>query len=79
MAKRFELAKEYTRKFGHRLLPCRFCGNADIRIESDRIMFPVSKDGWFVCCSTHACDCTGTSTSVHAAINRWNEMQKKVS
>ena len=75
MAKRFDLAKRYTEKYKSALLPCRFCGNPDIRIESDRMMFPVPRDGWYVCCSTRACDCTGTYSGVRDAIKRWNEMQ----
>ena len=72
MAKRFELAKEYTEKFKGILLPCKYCGNTDIRIASDRL---TTKNGWSVCCSTHACDCTGVYTSVKDAIRRWNEQQ----
>lgn len=75
MAKRFDKAKEYTEKYRHLLLPCRWCGNTDIRIVSDRMLFP-PKDGWSVCCSTHACDCTSTYTSVREAIERWNEKQR---
>lgn len=74
MAKRFEKAKEYTEKYKDILLPCKWCGNNDIRIESDRMIFP-SKDGWSVCCATRSCDCTGIYLSVKDAVNRWNEMQ----
>lgn len=74
MAKRFEKAKEYTEKYKSILLPCKWCGNNDIRIKSDRMMFP-PKDGWCVCCATSSCDCTRTYLSVKDAVNRWNEMQ----
>lgn len=62
MAKRFEKAREYTKKYGPQLLPCRFCGNTDIRIVSDRTIFP-PKDGWGVVCTTDSCDSTITYTS----------------
>lgn len=75
MAKRFDKAKEYTQKYKSILLPCRWCGNTDIRIVSERTIFD-PKDGWSVCCSTHACDCTRAYTSVRKAIARWNEMQQ---
>ena len=77
MARRFEKAKEYTEKYRGVLLPCRHCKNTDIRIVSDRMIFP-AKDGWSVCCATHACDCTGVYTSVKAAVQRWNELQRDV-
>ena len=32
MAKRFEKAKEYTEKYKSELLPCKVCGNTDVRI-----------------------------------------------
>lgn len=73
MAKRFEKAKEYTEKYKNQLLPCRYCGNTDIRIVSDRTIFPSpSRDGWSVCCSTKSCDCTNVYTSVKKAIEAWN-------
>lgn len=75
MANRFEKAKEYTRKYKSILLPCRYCGNTDIRIVSGRTIFD-PKDIWYVSCSTHACDCTGDFTSVRKAIERWNELQE---
>lgn len=76
MARRFEKAKEYTERFKSVLLPCKHCGNTDIRVASDRMMFPKPKDGWSVCCATHACDSTGVYAKVMEAVNRWNEMQK---
>lgn len=76
MANRFERAKQYTQKYKSILLPCRFCGNTDIRVESERTLTPGNtKDAWSICCSTPKCDCTGSYTSVKAAANRWNEMQ----
>lgn len=71
MAKRFEKAMEYTKKYKKDLNPCKFCGGSDIRIVSERTIFP-AKDGWSVCCSTHNCDATGTYTSVKKAIEAWN-------
>lgn len=74
MAKRFEKAKEYTEKYRNELLSCKSCGNTDIRIVSDRTIFP-PKDGWSVCCMTESCDCTGVYTSVKEAVKRWNQKQ----
>lgn len=74
MANRFERAKVYTEKYRDILLPCKYCGNTDVRIVSDRTIFP-PRDGWSVCCSTPKCDCTATYTKVKDAIQRWNEMQ----
>lgn len=71
MAKRFEKAIYYTQKYKNDLLPCKYCGNTDIRIVSERTIFP-PKDGWSVCCATHNCDITGTYTSVKKAIEAWN-------
>lgn len=76
MANRFKKAKEYTERYRGLLLPCCFCGNTDILIVSDRMIFP-PKDGWFVACSTPKCDCTGTYSKVKDAIQRWNEMQNR--
>lgn len=71
MAKRFEKAKYYTQKYKSILKPCKYCGNTDIRIVSDRTMFP-PKDGWSVCCMTDKCGCVGIYTSVKKAIELWN-------
>ena len=76
MARRFEKANEYTEKYKDTLLPCGVCGNTDVRIISDRMIF-AAKDGWSVCCTTKRCDCTGVYTSVKAAVKRWNEMQSE--
>lgn len=76
MAKRFERAKAYTKKYKSILLPCRCCGDTDIRITSERTIFP-AKDAWAVGCGTPCCDCTGAYTSVKKAVKRWNEMQTK--
>lgn len=73
MANRFEKAREYTKKFRPHLLPCRFCGSRTISIASDRMM---SKDGWFVCCTTKSCDCTATVSSVKEAVKLWNKRQE---
>lgn len=72
MAKRFEKAKEYTEKYKSVLLPCRYCHNTDIRIESERTIFN-PRDAWSVTCSTPKCDCTRAYTSVREAVRVWNE------
>lgn len=72
MAKRFVKAEEYTRKYKDSLKPCKYCGNADIRIVSDRMVYPPG-DGWSVCCMTPKCDCTGIYKSVKMAIEAWNK------
>lgn len=77
MAKRFEKAREYTEKNKRVLLPCKYCGNTDIRIVSERTYEWNAKDGWSVCCSTHNCDFTIPYTSVKKAIEKWNENQQK--
>lgn len=77
MSKRFEQAKNYTQKYKNILLPCHVCGNTDIRIVSDRDIFP-PKNVWGVCCATHACECTSTYTSVRKAIKEWNNKNKEV-
>lgn len=74
MAKRFEKAKAYTQAYQHVLLPCRHCGSTDIRVLSDRTIFP-PKDVWFVACSTPSCDCTASFSSVRRAVQRWNQQQ----
>lgn len=73
MAKRFEKAKVYTEKYKSLLQPCQYCKSTDIRISSDKMgVLGDSRDGYFVCCSTPHCDCTGTFTSVKKAIKSWN-------
>ena len=76
MGKRFEKADEYTRKYKKDLLPCRACGSTDIRIVSDRELFP-PRNVWGVVCTKKNCECTGTSTSVKDVIRRWNELNSK--
>lgn len=72
MANRFDRAKEYTRKYKELLAPCSYCGNEDVRIVSDRMMFPKPRDGWGVACATPKCDCTAIFASVKDAIMSWN-------
>lgn len=74
---RFERAKAYTQKYKDILKPCRYCGNTDIRIVSERSIFS-PRNLWAVCCSTHACDCTADYTSVREAVKAWNEKQQQV-
>lgn len=76
MAKRFDKAKEYTKKYASHLLPCKYCGNTYIVITSDRTMFPKPKDVWCVNCSTNNCNCSGVHTSVRKAIQEWNELNR---
>ena len=76
MARRFEQAKKYTEKYKSSLKPCRICGNKDVRICSERGIFPPC-NLWSVSCSTYACDCTGAYPFVKQAIMRWNEMQEQ--
>lgn len=73
MAKRFERAKAYTEKYSDVLLPCRFCHNTDIRIESERTIYN-PRDVWCVTCSTPKCDCTKAYTKVKDAVAAWNTM-----
>ena len=73
MAKRFEKAKYYTEKYKNILNPCKYCGNTDIRIASDRSILEKPCNTWSVVCTTPACDCTGEYTSVNEAIKHWNE------
>ena len=89
MSKRYEYAKAYTEKYKSQLKPCRWCGNTDIHITTDRLTIVTNSDkavsnaqcktinGWSVVCSTPNCDCTGVHTSVRNAIKQWNEMQSK--
>lgn len=76
MSKRFEQAKKYTQKYKEILFPCHVCGNKDIRIVSDRGIFP-PRNLWSVCCSNYACECTGSYISVKEAIQQWNKMNKE--
>ena len=75
MAKRFEKARQYTEKYKDKLIPCKYCGNNDIRIVSDRSIFQ-PRDEWAVVCTTKSCDSTSSYTSVKAAIEAWNKQQK---
>lgn len=75
MAKRFEKAREYTEKYKSMLLPCKWCGNTDVRIMSGRTILTHPKDVWFVSCQTKSCDCTGDYTSVKKAVEAWNANQ----
>lgn len=80
MAKRFELASQYTEKYRDKLHPCKYCGNTDIRIvlgrariSSNRTDFCGTKNVWSVVCSTLYCDCTGEYDSVKEAVDVWNK------
>lgn len=68
---RFARAEYYTRKYKSLLQPCKHCGNTDIRVVSDRSIFP-AKDVWFVCCTTEKCDCTRSYTRIAEAVKAWN-------
>lgn len=73
MSKRFEQAKRYTEKYRNTLLPCRYCGNTNIHITSERNIFGDRRAYWSVSCETYACDCTANFTKVVDAVNSWNE------
>lgn len=77
MSKRYEKAKEYTNKYKDILAPCKYCGNTDIRIESDRAFWGPNKGKnlWSVVCSTPNCDCTQPFSSVRTAVKHWNDRQ----
>lgn len=76
MSQRYERAKYYTEKYKDLLQPCQYCGNTEIEIVSDRLMFE-NKNAWSVCCTTDKCDSTGAYTSVRKAIEVWNSHKKK--
>lgn len=76
MSKRFEQAKKYTEKYKSILLPCRICGNADVRIVSYREIFG-NKNLWGATCSSENCECTGVYANVKDAVKRWNEMNSR--
>lgn len=44
MSKRYEQARVYTEKYKDKLSPCRWCGNTDIRIVTDRERVIVGAD-----------------------------------
>ena len=69
MAKRFDKAREYTRKYRDSLCPCRHCGNTDVQIWSDILS---GKYMWSVNCMTENCDYVW-DTSLRRAIKKWNE------
>jgi len=73
LARRFELAKYYTKKYSNILLPCRFCKNNDVHVVSERSVFP-PKDVWAVVCGTCG-DCTGDDTSVKKVVEHWNSKE----
>ena len=77
MAQRHEQAKRYTEKYKSILLPCKYCGNTDINIVSERHFFGDNRVYWSVCCSTHACDCTGDYPRVKDAVAAWNNKHKQ--
>ena len=77
MSQRFEQAKKYTEKYKGILQPCKYCGNTDIRIVSERHFFGDNRVYWSVCCSTHACDCTGDYANVKDAVDAWNKKHQK--
>lgn len=71
MAKRFEKAKEYTAKYKSVLAPCKYCGNTEIIITSERSIFE-NKNLWAVTCITRSCD-FAIDSNVKRAIQKWNE------
>ena len=77
MSLRYEQAKQYTERYKNKLLPCAVCKSEDVRICTDRTIFPKPQNVWFVACQTPNCDCTDSFTSVKQAVARWNDMQKE--
>ena len=73
MSKRFELAEKYTQKYKAQLSPCPVCGNTDIRIVSDRGIFP-SRNLWGVVCTRKNCECTGAYPKVKEAVAHWKKL-----
>lgn len=71
MAKRFDKAREYTKKYKNMLLPCKVCGNKEITITSDIFC---GKYYWCVNCSTKGCNYC-SDTSITKVIKKWNEEQ----
>ena len=76
MANRFEKAKEYTQKHKNALLPCKWCHGTDIRINSDRQMFPKPRNVWSVDCSCG--NCVYGLPHIKDAISRWNAQNKEI-
>ena len=72
---RFEKAKYYTEKYKSELLPCRICGNSDIRFWNDWSVFGKKKLMWTIYCMTDKCDCV-SAYSIKEAINKWNNQQR---
>lgn len=70
MSKRYALARQYTAKYKSMLKPCRYCGNTDIYILSDRTIYN-PKNVWSVTCGTDHCDSV-TADTVKEAIDKWN-------
>ena len=75
MSKRFEKARHYTALYKSYLAPCKYCGNTDIQISSDR-GYPDPKYYWSVNCMTDNCDFT-IDTSIRRAIAKWNSRHRK--
>lgn len=75
MSQRFNKAREYTKIYKNQLMPCKYCGNTDIYIVSDRTIFN-PRNVWSVMCGSDACDCI-TRNSVKDAVKTWNARHKK--
>lgn len=75
MSKRYDLARKYTHKYKNILNPCKYCGNPEIVITTDRGLF-VGKYSWSVNCSTTGCDYV-SDTSIKKAVAKWNEKHNR--
>ena len=86
MSKIYEKTRTLSKKYKDKLLPCKYCGNANIVIALDRESIPfINPDGkrdsrgtryvWYVACSTRACDCGPSFSCVKKAVAAWNERQ----
>lgn len=76
MAKRFEKAKEYNKKYGHLLSECPSCRSKKVEIQSERTIFQ-PRDAWSISC-TNCGDCVYGRTSVREAIKTWNDRAKRL-
>ena len=71
MAVRFDKAKMYTEKFKGQFLPCRYCGNTDIRVWTETETIG-GKPFWTVCCMTVYCDSIRVDR-IRDAVKMWNK------
>lgn len=70
MAARYDKAKMYTERFKGQFIPCRYCGNTDIRVWTETETFG-GKPYWTVNCMTEFCD-TIRVNRIRDAVRLWN-------